>query len=313
MKLISVLVPGLVTIATLSLSATPTIAFSVTQTSDRAGLQARLFGDTTSINITQFNFNQAFPSAYGRFDGGDFLGLMQSQGLVLSTGQVNGLAGVNCADGVNAYRQDLQVCRDRLDRAKPIPNADLNVDFSTDPNPPPGFANAPRDQIFLDIVFQSENSGRLSFDYVFGSEEYPEFVPSDRSAPSDIFYALLYGSPDQQKFDLKPSFQQATSVASAFNAKAPKFNRNLIGDSYSLTTPLDAYTKPIQTVIPFKSGINHLILGIDDVNDDAYDSAVFLQQISVQTDKPPSVPTPSLLFGLTWMGWRRWRDRRKAR
>jgi hypothetical protein len=312
MKLISVLVPGLVTIATLSLSATPTIAFSVTQTSDPAQLQARLFGDAPSINITRFNLGD-IPAGFGLFQQDDFMGL--GQGLVMSTGEVNRLAGVNCADGVNAYRRDLPVCRDRVDPTKPIPPADLTFDFAkVDPVTKEVLSN-PLDRIVLDIVFSAKNSGRLNFNYVFGSEEYPEFVPADRLATSDIFYTLLYGSADQQTFNPTPSTQQAISVASIFT-DPNLFNANLIGAPNSLKTPLDAYSKTFRSSIPFQAGMNRLIFGIDDrgvLTGDGYDSAVFLQQISVQTDKPPSVPTPSLLFGFAWMGWRRWHDRRKAR
>jgi hypothetical protein len=291
MKLISVLVPGLVTIATLSLPATPAIAFSVTQTSDPAQLQTRLFGDTTALNITQFNLGQ-IPAGFGQFEQAGFFGLSGS-GLVMSTGQVDRLAGVNQS------------------------GMDLNFDFSSDPNavPLPGLPAGPRDRVTLDIWFEASQSGRLNFNYVFGSEEWPNSAPINAQDTGDIFRVLLADANNVVRVS------KATSVNSAV------FNNNPIGN---LVTPLDRYTNPISLSVPFAVGRNRLILSIEDADlqsiiyeagvakivktpDDGYDSAVFLQQISVQTDKPPSVPTPSLLFGLTWMGWRRWRDRHKSR
>jgi hypothetical protein len=317
MKLISVLVPGLVTIATLSLPATPTIAFSVNRPlvplpanvdpsidpslreTDVKQLQARLFGNQSSINITQFDLGQ-IRFGYGLFQEDDFLGL--GQGLVMSTGTVDRLAGVNCADGFNPN------CNDPTKKG-----ADLNANFAITAVDGTVISD-PLDRVVLTILFNAKDPGQLNLKYVFGSEEYPELVPANRTDASDIFYALLYGSDDQQAFNPQPSFKQAISVASAFSS-GNTFTSNLIGEPNSLKTPLDAYTKPLRASIPFKSGINRLIFGIDDrgVGGEGYDSAVFLQQISVQTDKPPSVPTPSLLFGLTWMGWRRWRDRHKSR
>jgi hypothetical protein len=292
MKLISVLVPGLVTIATLSLSATSAIAFSVTQTSDPAQLQARLFGASSPLTITQFNLGP-IPAAFGLFQEDDFLGL--GQGLVISTGEVNRLAGANCADGRNP---DLSCSNPAL------PRADLNFDFANvDPVTKKILSN-PLDRVSLDIRFEATQSGWLNFNYVFGSEEFPEFVPASKTTPSDILYILLADANNV----LRAS--KSTNVFTAFNSTG--FNPNLIGAPNSLKTPLDGYTAPIQVMMPFTKGSNHLIFSLEDVNGDGYDSAVFLQQISVQTDKPQPVPTPSLLFGFAWMGWRRWRDRRKA-
>jgi hypothetical protein len=293
MKLISVLVPGLMTIAAVNLSASQAIAFSVTQTSDPAQLQARLFGASSPLTITQFNLGP-IPAAFGLFQEDDFLGL--GQGLVISTGEVNRLAGVNCADGSSP---------DRSCSNPALPRADLNFDFANvDPVTKKVLSN-PLDRVSLDIRFEATQSGWLNFNYVFGSEEFPEFVPASKTTPSDILYILLADANNV----LRGS--KSTNVFTAFNSTG--FNPNLIGAPNSLKTPLDGYTAPIQVMMPFTKGSNHLIFSLEDVNGDGYDSAVFLQQISVQTDKPPSVPTPSLLFGFTCMGWRRWRDRHKSR
>jgi hypothetical protein len=294
MKLISILVPSLMTIASLGLLPLRAIAFSVTtpvvtpaQTRE-AQLQTRLFGNTTPLQITTFNLGD-IPLGFGLFQDDDFLGL--GQGLVMSTGKVDRLAGVNTADGSDPSN----------------PEADLNFDFTnTDPATGNPFIDpitgktltAPKDRIVLDILFNADQSGSLNFNYVFGSEEFPEFVPANPLAASDIFRVLLADSNNQLQFNT------ATSVANA------AFKANPIGNP---NTPLDGYTNPIGVRIPFQQGRNRLIFTIEDVGDEGYDSTAFLQQISVQMDPVASVPTPPLLFGFAWMGFLRWRDRCKRR
>lgn len=321
MKLISILVPSLITIGSLSLLPLRAIAFSVTQSSDRAALQSRLFGDAPQLNITQFDLGQ-IPAGFGLFQHDNFLGL--GQGMVMSTGSIvqcvangvidrnckkNGavivenLSGVNCADGVNpALNPPDPSCAARLNTTsktgETVPGSDLNSDFNVvDPITGEEVSN-PLDRIVLDILFNAERSGSLNFNYVFGSEEFPEFVPPNQSYASDIFRVMLADSNNQLRFNTY------SSVASA------AFKPNPIGNP---NTPLDGYTDPIGVRIPFQQGRNRLIFTIEDVGDEGYDSTVFLQQISVESVQAQSVPTPPLMFGFAWMGFLRWRDRCKRR
>jgi hypothetical protein len=302
MKLSSILFPSLITIASLGLMPMRAIAFSVTtpvitpQQTLESQLQRRLFGDTTDPTYPLTNISLdlgAITAAYGLFDQDDFLGL--GQGWVMSTGQVNSLAGVNCADGAippgtssPSFRNDPS-CTGRFQ----APATDLNFDF-TNTSPGPNVLANPPDDIWLKVKFNAAQAGQLSFKYVFGSEEYPEFKPS---GPGNDFFV----------FGIQSKWIGGSSVEQA------RFNSNLIGQPNSLKTPLDGYTDPLTAVIRFTEGDNTLHLRLKDVGGEGYDSAVFIQQISVQPDRTPSVPTPSLLFGFTWMGWRRWRDRDKHR
>jgi hypothetical protein len=307
MKLISILMPGLITIATMGLTAPGAIGatLQVNQTSDPDQLQRILFGDAPPINISRFDIGSEVSGGYGQFRQGGFLGL--DQGLVMSTGEVEPIARPNCADGlVNLNCNPLK------------PGADLNYDFvkfDADRN----IIGNPLDSLILDIVFAAPQSGSLNLKYVFGSEEFPEFRLGQLIG-DDIFYLMLADQNGRVLFD------QATSVSSIVNAKALKTNPVGSGEM-----ALDGYTDPISVIIPFQAQQQYrLILGIQDAqiartvtgpdgkpvtvleSDDGYDSAVFLQQISVQMDSAKSIPTPSLLLGFTWMGWRRWRDRRKS-
>jgi hypothetical protein len=306
MKLIAI--PGLLTIATLSLTAPQAIAFSVTQTSNPTQIQNTLFGEAPGLNITRFDIGTEVTGGYGQFSQGGFLGL--DRGLVMSTGEPQSIARPNCANGASP---DLA--------CNPLkPGADLNYNFVTYDQTGKIITGDPLDELILDIAFDAPQSGSLNLSYVFGSEEFPEFRLGQMLG-DDIFYIMLA---DQNG---KVPFQQAISISSIVNAKA--FKNNPVG---SREMALDGYTDPISLIIPFQAQQQYrLILGIQDAqvsstvmgadgkavdiftSDDGYDSAVFLQQISVKMDQPPSIPTPSLLFGFTWMGWRRWRDRRKSR
>jgi hypothetical protein len=338
MKLIAILFPSLMTIVGLSLVPLRAIGatiqsppFTVTQTSDSAKLKAALFGDAPPLKIdTPFNLGQ-IPGGIGQFQNGGFLGL--GQGLVMSTGSIEQcvaagkldpnceklgtvrvpvLSGVNCADGVNPSQLNAN-CLGRLQLSQPFVSGkalprgtDLNSDFLIIEPVTGKVLKNPFDRIELDFLFTADQPGNLIFKYVFGSEEFPEFVPKkDSLADSDVFRVRLVDSYNQE-------FKTSKNVATAFNADPTTYIVNPIDvNRIGSNTPLDAYTQPIDVILPFTAGQNHLFFSIEDVGDEAYDSAVFIQQFSVQLNPPPSVPTPSLLFGFTWMGWRRWRDRHK--
>jgi hypothetical protein len=300
MQLTALLISSFVTIASLGLSAGGAIAFSVEQSSDRTRLQTRLFGNTDQITIDQFNLGPN-PEGIGLFQADDFLGL--GQGVALSTGDVNKLAGVNCADGRNTAIPN-NSCNGRLntlgsDGKTIVPGSDLNGALPVSQTVSGPFF----DPVILDIVFTATQPGYLAFNYVFGTEEYPEFVPSDPGYSTDRFYLLLANG------NAVGSSQTQQEAAKAFGRDATFFQNPITNRS----TPLDAYTDPIAVRFPFQVGQNRLTFQIEDAYDNRYDSAVFLQQISVQTDPVQSVPTPSLIFGFTWMGFLRWRDRRKGR
>jgi hypothetical protein len=288
------------TIGSLGLMPMPAIALSVSTPVItpaqplEAQLQRRLFGDSSPLTNISLDLG-GITAAYGLFEQDDFLGL--GQGLVISTGQVNSLAGVNCADGAippggssPSFRNDPS-CTGRLQ----APATDLNFDF-TNKNPGPNVLSNPPDDIWLKVKFNAAQAGQLSFKYVFGSEEYPEFRPS---RPGNDFF--VFGIVNQQQ----SAWIGGSSVEQA------RFNSNLIGQPNSLKTPLDGYTDPLTAVLQFAEGDNTLHLRLKDVGGEGYDSAALIQQFSVRMNPTPSVPTPSLLLGFTWMGWRRWRDRAK--
>jgi hypothetical protein len=280
---------------------------------DYTNLRTSLFGDAPTLSNIDITQPQGFIDSVGVFSRDNFLGL--GQGAVLSTGLARNLAGTNCADGVNPALFNAS-CLGRLQRndgatvttpgdynAANIYDRDLSNNLCTqDPNNPTQCLPAAPgdvDQLVLKILFTADTPGILSFDYVFGSEEYPEFIPGDKTAASDVFEILLA--------------QQTNGVAvgNSISVASAMFESNTIGQPNAGKTPLDGYTRPIRFSSSYGIGQNTLTLRLADVGDDFYDSAVFLSQFSVNPTPVTSVPTPPLLFGFAWMGFLRWRNRAK--
>ncbi|MBE9032062.1 choice-of-anchor L domain-containing protein [filamentous cyanobacterium LEGE 11480] len=301
MKLISTLGSTLVILAGLGLMPAAANAqfFSVEQSSDPQRLQTSLFGNQTDLNITGFDLG-AIPGGFGLYENGDFLGLAPT-GLVINTGQVEGLAARNCADGVNPVILG-DATRPCNDRVQPTPFAnDLNLNSNFVEINDNGEEIDIPDEVILKIIFDANQSGQLNLRYVFGSEAYPEFVPPAPSADDDFFQISRLNADGEQQLT-------RTSVGTA------AFQSNLIGTDNSLQTALDGLTQPIDISIPFTIGQNQFVFRLADVGiDEGFDSTVFIQQISVESDPIESIPTPSLVFGFAWMGFLRWRDRLKQR
>ena len=158
----------------------------------------------------------------------------------------------------------------------------------------------------------------LNFDYVFASEEYPEFA---NTTYNDTFGFFLRGpgisgiySGNAQNIALIPT---STTVPITINnvnngtANAgPCEYCNYYVNNGTGTTPLanasiqyDGFTTPLRAYAPLQCGqVYHIKLAVGNVSDNAYDSAVFLKNFTIQplelvvTDLSgtPSIP---LCFG----------------
>ena len=158
----------------------------------------------------------------------------------------------------------------------------------------------------------------LNFDYVFASEEYPEFA---NSTFNDTFGFFLRGpgitgvySGNAQNIALIPS---STTVPITINnvnngtANAgPCEYCNYYVNNGTGTTPLanpsiqyDGFTTPLRAFAPLQCGqVYHIKLAVGNVTDNLYDSAVFLKNFTINplelvvTDLTgtPSIP---LCFG----------------
>jgi hypothetical protein len=244
----------LAAIATASVCFNPTpiqaATFTTTEKNDPTSLINALLGDTTGLDITSFKVQTiGNAQAFGTFQKDPF-GL--GSGVVLSTGKVTDLPSVNKCYGT---------C------------ADVTTDFGT--------IGVTNDTTQLRIDFTDNTATTLYFQYVFGSEELPEWAGS---VYNDSFSMTLNGQ----------------SLAKLSNGSAVNINNLANSNDLILNPPgtrlaaqetkLDGFTKPLLFAGALKPGqINTLLITIGDVGDGIYDSAVFLKGGTLGTVKPPDI------------------------
>ena len=130
----------------------------------------------------------------------------------------------------------------------------------------------------------------IGFNYVFGSEEYPEYVFEDYN---DVFAFFISGPGiARQNIALIPGTSEAVSIHAV---NVDSMNRYFVYNGNGITTPYDTGKYYIQyngftTVLTARIGglqkcqTYHLKLAIADGVDGLVDSGVFLQAQSLQTD-----------------------------
>jgi len=254
----------------MSLLAAPAMAFSVGATNNTETLKNNLLGANTA-GLSNFSVSiTGNPAAFGTFTKDPF-GL--TSGVVLSTGKVADIPGKNRKDNFTTKLSD------------------LSTDFG------PEGEQGDLTQLNLSF-FANSTVEKLVFQYVFASEEFPEF---GGSTYNDDFELLLNG----------------TNLAKLSDGKTVTIN-NLVPDPYNRSTyhpdyidnpsltgiaanivKLDGFTK----VLGFegllkKNQTNVLSIRIKDVGDGKLDSAVFIKGGSVETVQAEPVPEPMTMGGL---------------
>lgn len=224
----------------------------------------------TVATITDINCPQR---AYGLFDGGDDSDLGLGRGLLLTTGDVNWAPGPNDnAGGGNA-------------NADNGADGDPDLDYLSQ-----GFGGSPSlDACILELdVFVASNE--LTFEYIFGSEEYPEFINQEFN---DIFAFLIsgpgiVGDPNmgnQLNIAVLPDGNntpvQINSVNSTINWEYYRNNAGGLSTQYDgLTSDLLGVKKSLTAraqVTPCNT--YHLKLAIADRFDRVWDSGVFISEL----------------------------------
>ena len=140
--------------------------------------------------------------------------------------------------------------------------------------------------IELDVVPTADS---LSFNYVFGSEEYDEYVGSEYN---DVFAFFISGEgiKDVKKLAVVPNTKTPVSVNNINNGSNNGYSNKEAKNSTFYVSNLDGnmgleydgMTKLMeirQAVIPYKT--YHIKLAIADVGDNAYDSGVLLEGRSI--------------------------------
>ncbi|MCI0683610.1 MAG: choice-of-anchor L domain-containing protein [Gemmataceae bacterium] len=203
------------------------------------------------------------PVASGTFSGGQgTIGF--DQGVILTSGDALGVLGPNTTSSYTG--------------SNGVPG-DSQLDAIVAPNPT-------LDASVLEFDFIPDGA-LLNFKYVFGSEEYPEFVGSSFN---DVFAFFLNG----QNVALIPNTSTPVAINTVNNGDGfgtPPSNPQFFVDNYTsaqLQIQLDGLTTVLTVTATVNPGVlNHIKLAIADASDTALDSAVFIQSGSFSAPKEP--------------------------
>lgn len=216
------------------------------------------------VQVSNVNINCP-DVAFGTFDG-TFSNIGMEGGILLTSGDINNAPGPNTSGStttVNGFPGDVD-----LDNLVGDTQDACILEF--------------------DFIPYSEN---LTFNYVFGSEEYEEFVGSSFN---DVFAFFVSGpNPGGGTYD---NFNIALIPGTSTPVSINNVNQDLNSEYYygngdgsdpdpDSTVQYDGFTVVLTAeadVIPCQ--VYHLKIAIADVGDTAYDSGVFLQEGSLSTD-----------------------------
>ncbi|NNC83878.1 MAG: hypothetical protein HKN79_09885 [Flavobacteriales bacterium] len=241
-----------------------------------------LIGGGLSIDNVIFNGSPADQASIqcGSFDS-EHSNVGLTHGLILSTGEVAGAIGPNNSPACTA------------------PEAGLGLSGDTDLESLAGPDT--HDAAILEFDFVPEGD-TLAFRFVFASEEYPEFA---NTIYNDVFGFFLSGPGIQGDFSsplnypdgavnlaVLPGSEVPISVNSVNNGTAdtgPCQNCQFLTVNPISSDPTaiqyDGILTPILVKVPLQCGETyHMKLAIADVGDDHYDSAIFFEKESFQTD-----------------------------
>lgn len=213
----------------------------------------------------------AAPGSVGLFTGGStVIGI--DQGLLLSSGNIIGLVGPNTLDDTS------------YNNAFP---GDTDLDGLI-----PGYTTF--DATILEFDFACANPTVVSFQYVFASEEYNEWVDSDFN---DVFGFFLNGT----NIAAVPAGCSNSGVPVSINnvncgnPYAPPggpncdcFRNNDLSDGGGLIdTEMDGLTQVFYATATINPGVNHMKLAIADAGDPVLDSNVMIHCQSFVCGTPP--------------------------
>lgn len=152
----------------------------------------------------------------------------------------------------------------------------------------------------FDFVPQSDT---VRFEYIFGSDEYPEYVNSQFN---DVFAFFISGPGipgGQQNMAIIPGTTQPVAINNVNNGTnntGPCTNCNFyVNNGTGNNAPFnqsnfyiqyDGFTTPLEAVSPVECGETyHLIIAISDVGDAIWDSGIFLAANSLSSEQPVNV------------------------
>lgn len=233
-------------------------------------------GGGVQVSNVEFNNNSAVLNAttgaqLGTFTNNlsGFPGLSFSEGLIMTTGDVSVAEGPNDDEGASGDVTNSMECSELEEIAGTIYLLGIPI------------ANEVVNPAVLEFDFMT-TADMVTFNYVFASEEYPEYVDAGYNDVFGFFVTDLVTN-------------QTANVALLPNTNVPVTIDNVNAASYSqyyhsvssgsAWMQYDAYVGPLAAtfaVVPCRW--YHLKLAISNVTDSYYDSAVFLQAQSFSAE-----------------------------
>lgn len=207
--------------------------------------------------------NIKFKGSMGYFDGSNSnIGLQK--GVIMSTGRISDASGPNNTD--------------RATTELGLPGNSILTSLV-------GKNTADASLLEFDFIPYSDT---IKFRYVFASEEYPEFVDNPKTLKdegqgyNDVFGFFIEG----------PGFSNMTNIAKLPGGEPVTINNvnQYKNTEYFLLNPVntvqfDGFTKVLTAIAKVQCGKKyHLTLVIADCNDQKYDSAIFLEANSLNSE-----------------------------
>jgi hypothetical protein len=239
-------------------------AITITKMNSANNLASALVGEGITISNVSYKGKKA---ASGYFSGGKDAGIEIESGIVLTSGyasNLNGVSNTSSSKSGNNY----------------VPgDSQLGALI-------PGYSTYDAAVLSFDFVSTGDSA---YFNYVFGSEEYPEWV---NSSFNDVFGFFVDGT----NYAVLPDSTPVTIDTVNAKVNSDLYNDNSKGiyaTEYDGFT--DVLTASITNLNPGQS--YNLTLAVADAGDYAYDSGIFLGAGSFSKEPPPDpsspVPEPS--------------------
>lgn len=235
-------------------TATAATGLSVVQQSNAEELVSKILG--SGITASNIKITGA-PAAFGTFSGGrDIIGF--EEGIILSTGQAIAVVGPNKSNGTSTNNGTLG-------------DADLERESGV----------GTFDAAVLEFDF-TPASDKLSFQYVFSSEEYNEYANSEFN---DTFAFFVNGVNAAIVPNSNPPIPVSINTVNGGKPYGtdPKnsiyFINNELGTrTTEINTEMDGLTVVMSVSVSVNAGVkNHIKLAIADGSDETLDSNVFIK------------------------------------
>jgi hypothetical protein len=230
----------------------------------------------SDVTVTNVTYTGSLDSC-GTFTNGLGSGLTIDAGVILSSGPISNALGPNNDDGFDAAYYS------RISDMGTNSDSDLDALVETDPD-----YNHNSDAAVLEFDVIATNSCVLEFQYVFTSEEYPEYIGRFND-PMAIFVSTnCVGGQwiNTNNIALVPGTNQPVTVntitggGGIFNAPAsnPQYYVDNPVNQGKFNIQYDGMTFRLTATVTISPNVtNHIKIAVEDYNDAVLDSAVFIK------------------------------------